>query len=103
MTETSEYRLHLSHTVSLIIPSALGFPPWYPDPENGVVIWAGSIEQFFADNEFDDVERDAIHAELSVNGYYRGGGGATAAFELYDRLLPKPAPGTAKIAKGSRP
>ena len=82
----TDFRLHLSHTVSLI------------DTETRETIWAGSIEQFFADNEFDADEVEAIHAELSVNGFYRGGGGAEATWELRDCLLPKPAPGSAKLA-----
>lgn len=72
---STDFRLHDLHTVSLV------------DPATDNITWTGAVHQFIDDNEFDADEREDIHAELSVNGVYRGGGGASPIWELYDRLL----------------
>ena len=78
------FRLRDNHTITLF--------------EAEYAVWSGPIRQFMADNEIDAEQQADIHLELSVNGVYRGGGGASPIFELKDGLWPKPAPGRAKIS-----
>lgn len=53
---SSDFRLHPSHTVTLVIDSKIA--------------WIGSIERFFSDNAFDDKTVAYIHLRLSLTHYY---------------------------------
>lgn len=79
--------LHLDHTVTLV------------DPRTGATLWLGSIGQFIADNEFDEDEAEDIHGELTCNGHYYGGGGASPEWVLYAKLLPETMHGAAKLSR----